>query len=74
MSALGYRKCSEADHIRRDVGIKQEEMKKLEDEKKVVNTIIALKAQGLPIPEELLPKEKAPKKAKKEGKEGKKKK
>ena len=78
MTALGYRKCSEADHIRRDVGIKLEETKKLQEEKKLVDTIIALKAQGLPIPDELLaqlPKEKPAKTAKgKDGKDGKKKK
>ena len=77
MSALGYRKCSEADHIRRDVGIKLEETKKQQDDKKLVDTILALKASGQPIPEELLaqlPKEK-PAKAKKDGKgDGKKKK
>ena len=33
MSALGYRKCSEADHIRRDVGAHVAEQKKQDEER-----------------------------------------
>jgi len=66
MSALGYRRCSDADHIRRDVGIFNEVAKLHAEQKKIIDQIVSLKEQGLPIPEELLPKEK-PKKKKKEG-------
>ena len=45
-----------------------EAVKKLEEEEKIISQIIACKEAGLPIPEELLPKEKKPKKAKGEGK------
>lgn len=33
MSSLGYRKCSEADHIRRDVGSHMTEAKKQDEER-----------------------------------------
>uniref|UniRef100_A0A7S0V546 Uncharacterized protein n=1 Tax=Polytomella parva TaxID=51329 RepID=A0A7S0V546_9CHLO len=72
MNQLGYRRCGEADHIRRDVTQHALEMKKLDDERKVVEEILRCKEQGLPIPENLLPKEK-PKKKKKEDKDKKKK-
>ncbi|PNW75125.1 hypothetical protein CHLRE_12g513650v5 [Chlamydomonas reinhardtii] len=68
MSSLGYRKCSEADHIRRDVGSHMTEAKKQDEERKVVEEVLRCKEQGLPIPEHLLPKpkkEKKPKEAKK---------
>uniref|UniRef100_A0A7S2QTP5 Uncharacterized protein n=1 Tax=Chlamydomonas chlamydogama TaxID=225041 RepID=A0A7S2QTP5_9CHLO len=64
MSALGYRRCSEADHIRRDVEQHEEAQKKVDDQRKVVAQIMSYKEQGLPIPEELLPKPKATKKKK----------
>lgn len=72
MSALGYRRCSEADHIRRDVNMHVEQAKKLADDKLLIDKILSFKELGLPIPDELLPKEK-PKK-KKEGDDKKKKK
>ncbi|GAX74757.1 hypothetical protein CEUSTIGMA_g2204.t1 [Chlamydomonas eustigma] len=62
MSALGYRRCSDAVHIRRDVDAFQAGAKKASDEKKIIDKIMAFKEQGLPIPPDLLPKEKAPKK------------
>lgn len=36
MSQLGYRKCSEADHIRRDVDVHVEEQKKMDGQRCVV--------------------------------------
>lgn len=33
MSQLGYRKCSEADHIRRDVEVHMEEQKKQDEQR-----------------------------------------
>ncbi|KAG2491302.1 hypothetical protein HYH03_010308 [Edaphochlamys debaryana] len=62
MSALGYRKCSDADHIRRDVTTHMTEQKKQDDERKVVEEVMKCKEQGLPIPEHLIPKPKATKK------------
>ncbi|PNH11681.1 hypothetical protein TSOC_001439 [Tetrabaena socialis] len=62
MASLGYRKCSEADHIRRDVGSHMAEQKKQDDERKVVEEVLRCKEAGLPIPEALLPKPKATKK------------
>ncbi|GLC45026.1 hypothetical protein PLESTB_001460700 [Pleodorina starrii] len=62
MSALGYRKCSEADHIRRDVGAHMAEQKKQDEERKVVEEVLRCKEQGLPIPEHLIPKPKTTKK------------
>ncbi len=50
-----------------------EQAKKLADEKQLIDKILSFKEQGLPIPEELLPKEK-PAKKKKEGDDKKKKK
>lgn len=72
MSALGYRRCSEADHIRRDVDIHSEAQKKVDDERKIVAEILTYKEAGLPIPEHLLPKVKV--KKEKKGKDDKKKK
>lgn len=67
MSALGYRRCSEADHIRRDVETHVTAAKKVEEERKLVEQIKTFQEQGLPIPAELLPQEK-PKKKKAEKK------
>lgn len=62
MTSLGYRKCSEADHIRRDCSEHMEQQKKLDEERKKVEEVIRCKEAGLPIPEHLLPKPKAAKK------------
>lgn len=64
MVALGYRRCSEADHIKRDVDNHTADLKKIEKERSVVEEILRLTQQGLPIPESLLPPKKAPKKPK----------
>ena len=42
-----YRRCSDADHIRRDVGIFSDEAKKLADEKKLIDQIMSFKEQVL---------------------------
>eukprot|EP00775_Hariotina_reticulata_P005853 gene5853-6094_t len=54
-AALGYRRCTEADQIRRDVQQQEMELQKLEEKRRIVQEVMALKAQGLPIPEHLLP-------------------
>eukprot|EP00879_Flechtneria_rotunda_P013463 GHRR01014057.1.p1 GENE.GHRR01014057.1~~GHRR01014057.1.p1 ORF type:complete len:149 (+),score=48.25 GHRR01014057.1:270-716(+) len=54
-AALGYRRCTEADHIRRDVLTQETELQKLEEKRRVVQEVIQLKAQGLPIPDHLMP-------------------
>ncbi|KAG1679320.1 hypothetical protein FOA52_009352 [Chlamydomonas sp. UWO 241] len=74
MSALGYRRCSEADHIRRDVEHSEAAAKKKGDEEKLISQIMAFKEAGLPIPEELIPKSKEKKVKKKDGDAKKKKK
>mmetsp|Transcript_9054 Transcript_9054/g.15756 ORF Transcript_9054/g.15756 Transcript_9054/m.15756 type:complete len:152 (-) Transcript_9054:554-1009(-) len=68
MQQLGYRRCSEADHIRRDVDAHVTVAKAVEKQKKIIAEINFCKENGLPmppLPQELLPK--APKKKKKEG-------
>ncbi len=53
-----YRRCSEADHIKRDVDTHQEAQKALEKQRKVVAEILYCKENNLPIPADLLPQEK----------------
>ncbi|KAJ9533150.1 hypothetical protein QJQ45_018248 [Haematococcus lacustris] len=55
MSSLGYRRCSEAVHIQRDVDRHVAAQKALEEQKKVVAEIMYCKEMGLPVPEHLLP-------------------
>uniref|UniRef100_A0A383VB38 Uncharacterized protein n=1 Tax=Tetradesmus obliquus TaxID=3088 RepID=A0A383VB38_TETOB len=73
-AALGFRRCTEADHIRRDVLAQEVELQKLEEKRRVVEEVLKLKQQGLPIPEHLLPPPKADKPKKKEDGKGAKKK
>lgn len=71
-----YRRCAEADHIRRQVEQHAAEEAVLADQRRVIEQVMRCKEQGLDIPEELLPKKKAEKKADagKDGKDAKKKK
>ncbi|KAF5838738.1 hypothetical protein DUNSADRAFT_2282 [Dunaliella salina] len=71
MTQLGYRRCPEADHIKRDVDEHALQRSQLEEQRKVVAEIQYCQENNLPIPEHLLPK---PKKKGKKGKEGDKKK
>ena len=43
--ACRYRRCSDADHIRRDVDIFSEQAKKVAEEKKIIDQIISFKEQ-----------------------------
>jgi len=45
LSLHRYRRCSDADHIRRDVDIFTEQAKKLSEEKKIIDQIISFKEQ-----------------------------
>mmetsp|Transcript_4094 Transcript_4094/g.10256 ORF Transcript_4094/g.10256 Transcript_4094/m.10256 type:complete len:147 (-) Transcript_4094:161-601(-) len=62
MSQLGYRRCSEADHIRRDVDAHVAQEKAVEEQKKLVAEVKYCIDNNLPIPDDLLPKKKEKKK------------
>jgi len=44
-TVLRYRRCSDADHIRRDVGIFNEVAKLHAEQKKIIDQIVSLKEQ-----------------------------
>mmetsp|Transcript_18659 Transcript_18659/g.52455 ORF Transcript_18659/g.52455 Transcript_18659/m.52455 type:complete len:143 (-) Transcript_18659:486-914(-) len=64
MTQLGYRRCPEADHIKRDVDEHALERSQLDEQRKIVAEIQYCQENNLPIPEHLLPKPKKKKKGK----------